>query len=86
MLDEYGVVSAECAAALAECQTEICADIGVGLTGAAGPDPHDGKPVGTVWIGIANARMQEPGKRISLFLSGSRNTNRRRAARFAIII
>ena len=31
------------------------ADIGVSTTGAAGPEAHDGKPVGTVFIGIAAA-------------------------------
>lgn len=29
---------------------------GVGTTGVAGPDPQDGKPVGTVYIGIASAK------------------------------
>ena len=28
-------------------------NIGVGITGAAGPDGHGGQPAGTVWIGIA---------------------------------
>ncbi len=27
-------------------------DIGVGLTGAGGPDPQDGAPPGTVWIAV----------------------------------
>ncbi|WP_312181716.1 nicotinamide-nucleotide amidohydrolase family protein [Arthrobacter sp.] len=31
------------------------ADIGVSTTGVAGPESHDGKPVGTVFIGIATA-------------------------------
>lgn len=83
LLDEYGVVSAECAASLAwNVQQNFGADIGVGLTGAAGPDPHDGKPAGTVWIGIA-FKEEEP-VTFKLFLSGSRNANRRRAARFAL--
>ena len=29
------------------------ADVGVSTTGAAGPQAHDGKPVGTVFVGIA---------------------------------
>ena len=52
----------------------LSTDIGVGLTGAAGPDPHDGKPVGTVWIGIA--LQNEDPETYKLFLSGSRNANR----------
>ena len=82
LLEEYGVVSAECAASLAEnVKRKFKSDIGIGLTGAAGPDPHDGKPAGTVWIGIASANgITETHK---LFLSGSRNVNRLRAARFA---
>ncbi|MBE1553394.1 competence/damage-inducible protein A [Sporosarcina limicola] len=83
LLDEFGVVSAECAAALAaNVKRKFGTDIGVGLTGAAGPDPHDGKPSGTVWIGIAMKDM-EP-ETYKLLLSGSRNVNRLRAARFAL--
>ncbi len=83
LLEEYGVVSAECAASLAQhVQQKFGADIGVGLTGAAGPDPHDGKPAGTVWIGITF--QKEDPVTFKLFLSGSRNANRRRAARFAM--
>ncbi|MFJ2661206.1 CinA family protein [Arthrobacter koreensis] len=31
------------------------AEIGISTTGVAGPEPHDGKPVGTVFIGVAAA-------------------------------
>ncbi|MBF4992816.1 nicotinamide-nucleotide amidohydrolase family protein [Arthrobacter gandavensis] len=31
------------------------ADVGISTTGVAGPEPHDGKPVGTVFIGVAAA-------------------------------
>ncbi|WP_252503544.1 competence/damage-inducible protein A [Sporosarcina sp. Marseille-Q4943] len=82
LLDEFGVVSPECAAALAQnVKRKFGSDIGVGLTGAAGPDPHDGKPMGTVWIGIA---CREVVNTFKLSLSGSRNANRKRAARFAL--
>ena len=30
------------------------ADLGVGITGVAGPDPSEGKPVGTVYIALAD--------------------------------
>ncbi len=83
LLDEYGVVSSECAASLAlNVQRKFSANVGVGITGAAGPTPHDGVPVGTVWIGIAL-----PGKKpktYKLLLSGNRNSNRQRSARFAL--
>jgi nicotinamide-nucleotide amidase len=29
------------------------ADVGLALTGVAGPTPQDGQPVGTVWVGLA---------------------------------
>ena len=83
LLTEYGVVSAECAAALPiNVKRTFKTDIGIGLTGAAGPDPHDGKPVGTVWIGIASTNADT--ETFKLLLSGSRNANRLRAARFAL--
>jgi len=83
LLAEYGVVSAECAAALAvNVKRTFKTDVGIGLTGAAGPDPHDGKPVGTVWIGIASTNADT--ETFKLLLSGSRNANRLRAARFAL--
>ena len=33
----------------------LAADVGVSTTGAAGPQAHDGKPVGTVFVGIATS-------------------------------
>lgn len=83
LLETYGIVSAECAAALAtNVKRKFGTDVGVGITGAAGPAPHDGKPVGTVWIGIA-CKDEQPAT-FKLVLSGMRNTNRTRAARFAL--
>ncbi len=50
---EHGVVSAECACAMARAARErLSADVGVGITGVAGPDPQEDKPPGTVHIGI----------------------------------
>ncbi|WP_295765657.1 competence/damage-inducible protein A [uncultured Oscillibacter sp.] len=55
LLDEYGPVSAECARAMAEgVRTITGADLGVSVTGTAGPDPDErGVPVGIVYVGLA---------------------------------
>jgi len=53
-IDGPGVVSEECAREMAAGARRIFgADIGVSLTGVAGPEEHDGKPVGTVCVGLA---------------------------------
>lgn len=83
LLDQFGVVSAECAIALAtQVKKKYSSTIGISLTGVAGPDPHDGEPMGTVWIGIAVG--DTPVKTFKLQLSGSRNANRKRAVNFAL--
>ena len=55
ILDAHGAVSAECARAMAEGARNITgADIGVSVTGSAGPDPDErGVPVGIVYVGLA---------------------------------
>ena len=51
ILDGPGPVSEEAAAALAEGAAEVLgADLGVATTGVAGPEPHDGEPVGTIFV------------------------------------
>ena len=56
LLDAVGSVDGQVAAAMADGARRICgADVGVSTTGVAGPEPHDGKAVGTVFIGIATA-------------------------------
>lgn len=83
LLDYHGVVSAECAEAMAESVREKFGTVfGVGLTGAAGPESHDGQPPGTVWIGIAVEDMKTVSYKLQL--SGSRNTNRKRSVQFAL--
>jgi nicotinamide-nucleotide amidase len=65
-----GVVSRECAAEMASgARRALGADIGVALTGAAGPEPHDGADPGTVWVALAadgvahQRRIRAPGDR-----------------------
>lgn len=81
IIKEHSVVSSECAAAMAfNVREKFGTEIGVGLTGAAGPDAHGNEPAGTVWIGISIG--QEPPLTYRLQLSGSRNTNRLRTVKF----
>ena len=61
MLEAHGAVSKEVALALAENIREICnADIGVGVTGIAGPGGGtEEKPVGLVYVAVTNGHKQE---------------------------
>jgi len=53
-MDGPGVVSEECAREMALGTRRIFqADLGLAVTGVAGPDPHDGKPPGTVCLALA---------------------------------
>jgi nicotinamide-nucleotide amidase len=54
IIETHGVISAETAKAMAEAARQrLGADVGVGITGVAGPDEQEGKPVGTVHIAVA---------------------------------
>lgn len=54
IIDKHGSVSEQTAILMAEqAKQKLGADVGVSLTGVAGPDSLEGQPVGTVWIGIA---------------------------------
>ena len=54
ILEEVGPVAAPTARALAVGARQRCeATWGVGLTGVAGPEPHGGHAVGTVFMGLA---------------------------------
>jgi nicotinamide-nucleotide amidase len=49
------VVSEAAARAMAEgVRDRLGADIAVSVTGVGGPDPQDGQPPGTVWMGISD--------------------------------
>jgi PncC family amidohydrolase len=53
-LRQYGAVSEQTAAAMARAVRQLLhADIGVSITGVAGPDAESGKPVGLTFIGVA---------------------------------
>ena len=70
VLQQYGVVSKETALAMAHAVREhLGVDIGLGITGVAGPDPLEGKPVGTVYIAVegpqGNLTTDSAGRRIN---------------------
>jgi nicotinamide-nucleotide amidase len=70
-----GVVSEAVARQLADgARRVLAADVGIGTTGAAGPEPHGGEPVGSVWIAASG-----PMGRLSrhLDLTGGREEIRR---------
>lgn len=80
---EHSVVSGECASEMAfKIREKFGSHIGIGLTGAAGPEPHGNEPAGTVWIGLSIG--QDPPKSYKLQLKGTRNTNRLRSVKFAL--
>ena len=57
IIDEKGAVSYEVAAQMAIGIRTMCnADIGVGITGVAGPGQSEGKPAGLVYIAIADSK------------------------------
>jgi nicotinamide-nucleotide amidase len=84
VLDTCGAVSAETARAMAEgVRARLGATFGLATTGVAGPDPAEGKPVGTVYIaatrGDSGPAVRQTGQRDGqpqvrrLDLAGSRN-------------
>ncbi len=55
LIQEHGVVSPEVARDMARaCREAMNADIGIGITGVAGPDELEGQPVGTVHMGFSH--------------------------------
>jgi len=83
VLDRFGAVSSETAAAMATgARRELGADVGISVTGIAGPGggtPQ--KPVGLVFI---HAETPDGSRGIELRLPGNRDAVRRRAAASAL--
>jgi nicotinamide-nucleotide amidase len=83
VLEDKGAVSAEVAALLAQgARKKAAADIGLGITGIAGPTgATEEKPVGLVYIALADEKRVEV-KRYQF--GGDRLMNKRFAAQFAL--
>lgn len=83
IIEKYGTISEETARAMAHAIRErLEADYGMGITGVAGPDEQEGKPVGTVHIAIEGpdgvVTAMGPGWR------GGREDNKRHAVLAAL--
>jgi nicotinamide-nucleotide amidase len=84
LIERHGAVSSEVAEALAAgAQARLGADVGVGVTGVAGPGGgSEEKPVGLVWLSVAGAGEQPLTRSVSL--PGGRADVRDRATTVAM--
>jgi PncC family amidohydrolase len=81
IVERHGVVSPECARAMASGVRAIMgATYGISTTGVAGPADQEGKPPGTVFVGIAGPGLLEV---VALELSGKRGQIQDRTCREA---
>lgn len=87
LLAQHGAVHPDVALQLAD-RVRVAAatdgvptDVGIGTTGVAGPDPQDGQPVGTVFVGISIRGTMDV---ISLRLEGTRDEIRRETVAHAL--
>jgi nicotinamide-nucleotide amidase len=83
-IERHGAVSEEVARALARgARAKLGADVGVGLTGIAGPGGgSEEKPVGLVWLSVAGPDGTQLTR--SVHLPGGRTDVRERAALVAM--
>jgi nicotinamide-nucleotide amidase len=82
VLDRHGAVSEETARWLAlSIRQKFNADLGVSITGVAGPTQQEAKPVGLVYVGLADGDGE---KVFPLHLSGQRQVIQERAAKMAL--
>ena len=82
LVEEHGVVSAQCAEAMADGARRLLGtDWAVSTTGVAGPDTQEGKPVGLVYVGVAGASGVVTHR---LALAGDRQAVRAGAVRAAL--
>jgi nicotinamide-nucleotide amidase len=81
-IDKHGLISAEIALSLASvARNQLSADVGIGVTGIAGTEPVEGKPSGTVFIGLKTDECEEVRE---IHRPGHRETVKRFAALSAL--
>ena len=84
LLERYGAVHADVAAAMAEgVRQRLDATFGVATTGVAGPDPADGQRVGTVYI-AASGQVSTVRRRLDL--AGGRRSIRDQAVLQSLLL
>jgi nicotinamide-nucleotide amidase len=85
VIAEHGVISTECAQAMARTvRDRLGADVGIGVTGVAGPDPQEEKPVGTVHVAVALG--EGPPQTVSYVFAQGREAVKRRAVTTALAL
>ena len=84
LIERFGAVSGECAAAMAEGALRVGrGDVAVAVSGIAGPDGGSAaKPVGTVWFGFSGVGGDTT--TLCRLLSGDRDAVRRAAVGIAL--
>ncbi|MFF4895787.1 CinA family protein [Streptomyces sp. NPDC001068] len=92
LLAQHGAVDPQVAAQMAAgVRKALGADWGVATTGVAGPEPQDGRPVGTVFVAVdgpfaAEAGSAAGGKVEALRLNGDRAEIRRESVRSVLAL
>ena len=85
VIAEHGAISAECAGEMARAVRErLRTDVGIGITGVAGPDPQDDRLPGTVHIAIDASAS--PVQRVSYQFGQGREAVKRRAVTTALAL
>lgn len=84
ILEGPGAVSEECARAMAEGARRLYrSEVGVALTGVAGPEEQEGRPPGTVWVAVLGGGGEELRKVVA---PGDREGVRRWAVQSGLIL
>lgn len=84
LVEEHGVVSAQCARAMATGMRALSgATYALSTTGVAGPDRQEGHPPGTVYVGVAGPSGSSA---VALELVGDRETVQERTCAEAVAL